>query len=88
MAQHLEIGKAGFDIVFNSICPDKFRDNPCYKRVPFQGGKIYLNDINTFGGGGLKSTEFVLCYKPKGCDETYEIHFNYRNKVLKVYLVM
>lgn len=87
MAQHIEIGKAGFDILFKIINPEPFRDNPLYKRVPFQGGKIYLAIF--FGGTSLKSTEYILCFESKDLNEpTYEIHFNYRNKVLKVYSVM
>ena len=89
MAQHCEIGTAGFDIVFKDIDPEQYRDYPRYKRIPFKGiGHIYLCEPwDCGGGGGLKSTEFVLCYTPKKGDYTYEIHFNYRNKILEVYLV-
>jgi len=85
----MEIGTAGFDIVFKTIDPEPFRDNPLYKRVPFEGGRIYLCEPWENIGCGLKSVEYVLCYEPM--DEfgaIYEIHFNYRNKILKVYLVM
>ena len=95
MAQHVEIGKAGFDLFFASVNPEQFRDYPEFKRVPIKiddkkYGHIYLNsrDYHYNRGGGLKGDEYVLTYEPKDEICSYEIHFNYRNKINKVYLVM
>lgn len=93
MAQHIEIGKAGFDLFFASVNPDQFRDYPVFKRVPIKiddkyFGHIYLNSRDYNEGSGLKGDEYVLTYLPKDEVGSYEIHFNYRNKINKVYSVM
>lgn len=93
MAQHIQIEKGAIEILFTLTDPEQFRDNPFFKRVPFivngkKHGEIYLNSRDYNEGSGLRGDEYVLTLNLKNCPCSYEVHFNYRNKINKVYEVM
>jgi hypothetical protein len=92
MAQHIEIEKSPIEILFGLTEPEQFRNNPHFKRVPFKingkkRGEIYLNSRDYNEGSGLRGDEYVLTLNLKGAECSYEVHFNYRNKINKVYQV-